>query len=129
MIIQFNASAADVVPSADSHPHHYNSSNWFHERANQNAPSQEALQEENTSKIIHFEMAYPEEPTLFPNYVDEVRAKPFKGASSVAFFVPDEFRATIQQDANHCGLGRCANLSLLNADVGQCAVESLPDAA
>ena len=129
MIIQFNPSAAGSDSPLDTPSGTYDSLNWIHDPSVQRVMSQCAEPEENASKILPLELAYPEEPTLLSNYVEEVKAKRFKGTNSVAVFVREGMEASPHQRPAHPGSVHWHDPKFREGGVAAPSIESLPDAA
>lgn len=129
MIIQFNPALSSRDAPADPHSEVCDSMNWLHGQPDQVAFSKCEPPEANSSKIVNLALACMEEPAHCPNYVEEIKAKPFKGENSIALFADEELLATARRrEANHSA-ARWANRKFLDGLEVPDALESLPDAA
>ena len=129
MIIQFDPSLSGSDPSPDPHPASHHSSNWCHDQSNQVAFSKCASPEEIPSKIVNLTLVSAEEPTASQHYVEEIKAKRFKGANSIVLFSDESLLANTQKRQAQQAAGSWTSPTFLdNSDI-IAAFESLPDAA
>lgn len=110
-------------------PEPRSSSNWLQSQGAQIAFSNGNAPEEEPSKIVNFAMVYPDEMTPCTNYVEEVKAKRFKGPNSIALFVTEDLLAANRQRRSNEGAAPWSSLKFLDGPGLIPALESLPDAA
>ena len=129
MIIPF------APPESGSHlpaaipPEPRSSLNWLQSQGEQIAFSNGEPPEKDQSKIVNFAMVYPDEMTPSTNYIEEVKAKRFKGPNSIALFVNEDLFATNRQRRSDESASPWPSLKFLDGPGIIPALESLPDAA
>ena len=131
MIIQFNPSAADLESSdASVRPPPPHSWNWLSDESSEPSRVEYPPADDGESKVVELEMvAYPQELTLSSHYIEEVKAKRFKGANSVALHLAEELVGPAQEarDSRNSDLWPALAIFYSSCDVSP--GQSLPDAA
>lgn len=129
MIIQFRPSAGGPETPADSPRPSYHSWNWLQENGSSNGAIEWDHTPEYSSKIVNFRSAHADEPACLANYVEEVKAKTFKGANSVSLFIEDEMRPIAVRELIGQSTTEFTTLQFVEARRELEEARSLPDAA
>ena len=130
MIIQFNPSAADPESSVESPDRPSSPLNWRPNKSSELSPDGRLHSDGTDSNVVDLEMvAYPQELTLSSSYIEEVKAKRFKGSNSVALHLAEELVGTTREGRDFCDPDLWPALAVFYSRCDESPGESLPDAA
>ena len=94
MIIQFNPPRRPGIVGPNLLDRPSNPLNWRTNKSSELSPDGRPLGGTD-SKVVDLELvAYPQELTLSSSYIEEVKAKRFKGSNSVALHLAEELVGT-----------------------------------
>jgi len=130
MIIQFNPSAAEPESPDEFPARSSDSLNWRPNKSSELSPDGCLHSEVTESKIVELEMAaYPKELTLSSSYIEEVKAKRFKGSNSVALHLAEDLVGTVQEVRDSRNSDLWPALAVFYSRCDESPGQSLPDAA